>query len=74
MADSANTAIKEIKRAAKKAGIPFTIHRNGAKHPIYNLGGQRIPIPHSRVHHRTLHLIRRECEPILGTGWWRHSA
>lgn len=70
MSDSVVDTVKQIKRAAKQAGVPFQLRRNG-RHAIYTLGTLQIPIPRGRVHHRTVHLIFRQCEPMLGHGWWR---
>lgn len=46
--------------------------REGAKHTIYLIDGVMIPIPrHSEIDRYTAEAIYKECEPILGKGWWR---
>lgn len=64
--------IRTIGKAAKAAGVELAQGREGAKHTIYLIDGVMVPIPrHSEIDRYTAEAIYKECEPILGKGWWR---
>lgn len=64
--------IKKIEKAAKAAKKPWVLDRNGANHDVYTLDGQMIPIArHNEFSNIAAQGIWKECEEILGKGWWR---
>jgi hypothetical protein len=64
--------IKRIGRAAKAAGMKFEIKREGANHTIYSLDGLTIAVGrHNEFGQRYAEMIYKQCEPKLGTGWWK---
>ncbi|HCU51255.1 MAG TPA: hypothetical protein DGG94_15910 [Micromonosporaceae bacterium] len=57
---------------AKRQDAEWTLSREGANHSIYLLGGETIPIPrHSELGERLAVEIFKECQSVLGKGWWR---
>lgn len=63
---------KKISKAAKAAGVDWLFVREGSKHTVYTLNGVLIPIPrHNEIVQFTAEGIMKECEFILGEGWWR---
>ena len=64
--------ISNIAAAARQAGLPWEIEREGANHTVYSLDGLMIPIArHNEIAKGTAEAIYRECAPKLGKGWWR---
>ncbi|MEQ7010149.1 hypothetical protein ABN028_28615 [Actinopolymorpha sp. B17G11] len=64
--------IRKIGREAKEQGKRWEIGREGAQHTVYNLAGLTIPIPrHNEIGEGLAREIFKECEPVLGRGWWR---
>jgi hypothetical protein len=64
--------IKRIQRQAKQCDVLWEIEREGARHTVYQLGQQRIPIPrHTEIGPHLTEQILKETEPELGRRWWR---
>ncbi|HEX2131548.1 MAG TPA: hypothetical protein VHH15_08295 [Actinophytocola sp.] len=64
--------IKKIATAARKHGAKWILAREGANHTIYTLDGVVVPIPrHSELGEVFAVDIFKECEDVLGKGWWR---
>lgn len=64
--------IKRIEREAKAQAKVWTLSRNGARHDVYTLDGVMIPIArHTEFGNRSAEMIWKECEEVLGKGWWR---
>ena len=64
--------IKKIALEAKGQGVGWTFVRYGAKHDVYQLGSEIIPIPRTtEIKEPTAEGIFKECSPELGQGWWR---
>lgn len=58
--------------AARGAGLPWQLLRQGADHEVWGLDGLRVVIPrHRELNERTAIGILRRLEDKLGTGWWR---
>lgn len=64
--------IKKIAAAAKKQGAEWILAREGANHTVYTLNGVVVPVPrHNELGEIFAVDIFKECEGILGKGWWR---
>lgn len=64
--------IKRIEKAAKRQGKTWAFSNHGGRHDIYTLDGVMIPIPrHTEIADRMAEIIWKECEEVLGKGWWR---
>lgn len=64
--------LKKIAKAAKANDSEWVLSRNGANHDVYTLDGVMIPIArHTEFGNRSAETIFKECEEILGKGWWR---
>ncbi|APC43670.1 HicA-like toxin [Mycobacterium phage LilPharaoh] len=64
--------IAKIRKAARAKGLDFIFVREGANHEIWSLDGINIPISrHSYIHEHLALKIYKQCQPKLGTGWWR---
>jgi hypothetical protein len=64
--------IKKIAAEARRQGVRWALSREGANHSIYLLEGETIPIPRHRELGEQLAVeIFKECQVVLGTGWWR---
>ena len=64
--------IKKIEQGAKRSGVSWTLHSEGANHAIYMLGGKRIPIErHTEIDDLLAEKVFKECEEVLGKRWWR---
>ena len=64
--------LKKISTAAKSRGLVWEFKRNGANHEVYSLDGLVIPIArHSEIGDRFAQELFKECEPKLGSRWWR---
>jgi hypothetical protein len=64
--------IRNIANEANRQGIEWKVHREGANHTIYLLGGTRIPIPrHNEIGERLVRAIFIEAEAELGRRWWQ---
>ncbi|MBM9469505.1 hypothetical protein [Nakamurella leprariae] len=64
--------VKKIADAAKEAGVPWVVAREGSNHTVYRLGELTIPVPrHTEVGEVTTREIYKECAPELGKDWWR---
>jgi len=64
--------VSRVARAARLAGVVWRLDRRGARHDVYALDGLVVPIPrHGEIKDVTAEGIFRECEPVLGEGWWR---
>jgi hypothetical protein len=63
--------IRKIAQEAMRQGVEWKVHREGANHTIYLLGGTRIPIPrHNEIGERLALAILAEAEGELGRRWW----
>jgi hypothetical protein len=63
--------IRKIAQEAMRQGVEWKVHREGANHTIYLLGGTRIPIPrHTEIGERLALAIFVEAEGELGRRWW----
>jgi hypothetical protein len=63
--------IRRIAQEAMRQGVEWKVHREGANHTIYLLGGTRIPIPrHTEIGERLALAIFVEAEGELGRRWW----
>ena len=64
--------IRKIAAEAAAQGHDWSVEREGGRHTVYRLGNLRIPIPrHNEVGEMLAREICKECEPVLGKGWWR---
>lgn len=64
--------IRRIASEAKRQKVEWTFHREGANHTIYTLDGVVIPVPrHTEVGETLAMDIFKECQGVLGKGWWR---
>jgi len=64
--------LKRIKDQAARAGIDWSVHREGANHTVYRLGSTMIPVPrHAELDNAFAEKVFKECEPELGEGWWK---
>ncbi|WP_158884439.1 hypothetical protein [Amycolatopsis anabasis] len=64
--------IKKIAAAAKKHEAEWVLAREGANHTVYTLNGVVIPIPrHNELGEIFAADIFKECEEVLGKGWWK---
>lgn len=64
--------LKKFSTAAKSRELVWEFERNGANHDVYTLDGLIIPIPrHSEIGDRFAQEVFKECEPRLGSRWWR---
>ncbi|OQO93038.1 hypothetical protein B1813_13135 [Saccharomonospora piscinae] len=64
--------IKRIASAARRQGADWDLTREGSNHTVYKLNGVVIPIPrHSELGEIFAVEIFKECESVLGTGWWK---
>jgi hypothetical protein len=64
--------VKKIAAEAKLQGVPWTLSREGANHTIYTLDGVVIPVPrHTELGENLTVDIFKECQDVLGKGWWR---
>jgi hypothetical protein len=63
--------IRKIAQEAMRQGVEWKVHREGANHTIYLLGGTRIPIPrHTEIGERLALAIFVQAEGELGRRWW----
>ena len=64
--------IRKIGKAAGQRGVVWELFKEGGNHTIYLLGGERIPVPrHTEIDEGLAEKMFRECEEVLGRGWWR---
>lgn len=64
--------IKRINKAAKAAGAEWSFSKEGGKHSLYRLNELLIPVPrHNEIADGTTEAIYKQCESVLGKGWWR---
>lgn len=64
--------IKKIAAAARKRDAEWILSREGANHTVYTLNGVVIPIPrHNELGEIFAVDIFKECEVVLGKGWWK---
>jgi alpha-L-fucosidase len=64
--------VREIAKAAKAAGLAWTLNHEGANHTIYSLDGLMIPVPrHNEIDNRMARTIHKEAAEKLGEGWWK---
>ena len=64
--------LKKIAKAAKANDSKWLLDRNGANHDVYTLDGVMIPIArHTEFGNLAAETIWKECEVVLGEGWWR---
>ncbi|MFD4443442.1 hypothetical protein ACFWPK_27065 [Nocardia sp. NPDC058519] len=67
-----NDLLRKIGDAAKAAQLAWEVEREGGNHTIYNLGGKKIPIGrHAELGNRYAEMVYKQCEEVLGEGWWR---
>ncbi|RJQ76257.1 hypothetical protein D5S17_18490 [Pseudonocardiaceae bacterium YIM PH 21723] len=58
--------------AAKRKKVKWVLLREGANHTVYTLDGVMIPIPrHTELGEIFAVDIFKECQDVLGEGWWR---
>lgn len=64
--------LREISKAAKKAGVQWVVVREGAAHTLYRCGDVQVAIPrHREIGPKMAFEIRAQLEPALGRRWWR---
>ncbi len=64
--------IRKIGKAAGQRGVVWEAFKEGGNHTIYLLGGKRIRVPrHTEIDDGLAEKMFRECEEVLGRGWWR---
>ena len=64
--------VKKIATAAKRQRVGWRLSREGANHSVYTLDTVVVPIPRHREIGENLAVeIFKECEAVLGKGWWR---
>ncbi|MGW4368705.1 hypothetical protein ACWEKT_23980 [Nocardia takedensis] len=64
--------LRTIELAAKAAGVEWEFVGEGANHTVFRLGGKKIPVGrHRELGNRYAEMVYRECEEMLGKGWWR---
>ena len=64
--------IRKIGKAAVQRGVVWEPFKEGGNHTIYLLGGKRIPVArHAEIDDGLAEKMFRECEEVLGRGWWR---
>jgi hypothetical protein len=64
--------IRKIAAEAKRQSVDWTILREGGSHTVYSLGGVMVPVArHTEIDEQLARKMFRECEPMLGEGWWR---
>jgi len=64
--------LRTIGAAARDAGLPWQMLRQGSDHEVWELDGLRVVIPrHREINERTAGKILRLLEDKLGQGWWR---
>jgi hypothetical protein len=64
--------IRRVGRAARKAGLSWTLARTTGPHDIWDCDGRRVSIPrHREILEHTALAIFRDLEEKLGEGWWR---
>ncbi len=64
--------VKRIAAEAKRQGVTWMITREGANHSVYMLNDAMIPIPrHNELGEVLAVEIFKECQDVLGKGWWR---
>lgn len=64
--------IKRIRAEARRCGVEWRLHHEGANHTIFYLGETMIPVPrHAEVGEQLAEEIFKECEPELGRRWWK---
>jgi predicted RNA binding protein YcfA (HicA-like mRNA interferase family) len=63
--------VKQIRDAAKSAGIEFVSLRSSGGHEVFSLDGLRIPVPnHREIAEGTVRSIQRQAGAKLGEEWW----
>ena len=68
----ARDLLREIERAAARAGIECELERHGGAHDLWRVGRTRIVIVrHRETAELTAARIRLALEHELGKGWWR---
>ena len=64
--------LRQIGNAARDAGLPWELLRQGSDHEIWSLAGVRVVIPrHREVRELIADRIRKHLEERLGDRWWR---
>jgi hypothetical protein len=64
--------IREIAAEAERQGAAWECVREGANHSVYVLSNVTVPVPrHRELGERLAEDIFKECESVLGKGWWR---
>ncbi|MET0233834.1 MAG: hypothetical protein ABW224_04270 [Kibdelosporangium sp.] len=64
--------VRKIAAAAKHQGVLWRLDREGANHSVFVLDEVTIPIPRHRELGESLAVdIFKECQDVLGKGWWR---
>jgi hypothetical protein len=64
--------VRKIGKAAGQRGVVREPFKEGGNHTIYLLGGKRIPVSrHTEIDDGLAEKMFRECEEVLGRGWWR---
>lgn len=63
--------IKQIRDAARAAGLEFRSLRHSGGHEVFSLDGLRIPVPNHRdIAEGTARSIQRQAAAKLGEDWW----
>lgn len=64
--------LKKIEKAAKAAGLEWTLVRQGKEHSIYSLDGLQTSVGrHNELGNRYAEMVYKQLEPKLGRNWWR---
>ena len=63
---------REIRRAAKAAGLSWTMVREAGNHELWQCGSVRVlNSRHRDLPEPVAMKVRRDLEPALGKDWWR---
>lgn len=64
--------IRRVSRAAREAGMKWSLVRTKGPHDIWECEGMRVAIPrHREIIEHTALAIFRDLEDKLGEDWWR---
>jgi hypothetical protein len=63
---------RDIRRAAKAAGLSWTMIREGRNHELWQCGTVQVLISrHRDLPEPVADKVRHDLEPALGKDWWR---
>ncbi|MFP8887984.1 type II toxin-antitoxin system HicA family toxin [Streptomyces mangrovi] len=64
--------VGKIRKAARRKGLAFEMHRQKGSHQYWTCGSTPVVIPkHSEVNEITAEQICKRLEVELGEDWWR---